>query len=380
MEREIKHYSVSGYNFSAMLDKFVQRVKLKEYTERIPYDIWKKLVKLNTVEIDSDGSIVNIKSVKNELLYSDKISANGFGHYFYDYYIKKKEEEETEMAISHNGLLSYSISSASTSTKAIPDTLTPMVIDNVDNYFNTISDSYLTNYYKTGSSTNKTENGKENDKMKGFNFDFGPVKDTVHMSMYGMAIKNKNGTYVSYDKVNKTLMDVDILNFEGANKFMFKMPVPIRDIAVGDIIVHNGVPCFVKSVPDNMLKTFLVIDPYEAEAKEILIPKSMFGFDYATKVINLMEGMFGNTTASAENPFGNMLPLMLLSDGVKEDEMLPLMMMMSQNTSGTDMFNNPMMMYMMFKDNKNFDPMMLFAMSGMMNNNQHCAHNCNDKK
>ena len=221
--------------------------------------------------------------------------------------------------------------------------------------------------------TNKTEKRKENDKMKGFNFDFGPVKDVVHMSMYGMAIKNKNGTYVSYDKASDNLIDVDILNFAGANKFMFKMPVPIKDIRVGDIIVHNGVPCFVKGLRNNMVHTFMVIDPYEAEQKEILIPKSMFGFDYVTKVVNLMDGMFGNATASADQPFGNMLPLMLMSDSKDIDPMM-LMMMMGQS-NGMDFAANPMMLYVLMSGNKDIDPMMLFALSGAMNPT-HPQHEC----
>ena len=200
-----------------------------------------------------------------------------------------------------------------------------------------------------------------------FNFDFGPVKDCVHMSMYGMAIKNKAGNYVSYDPATESIVDVDILNFEGANKFMFKMPVPIKDIKIGDIVVHNGIPCFVKNVPDGMIKSFAVIDPYEGELKEILIPKSMFGFDYATKVVNLMEGMFGNITASAENPFGNMLPLMLMSDGAKADDMLPMMLMMSQNTGNTNMFSNPMMMYLLAKGDKNIDPLAIMFLMNSKN-------------
>lgn len=219
----------------------------------------------------------------------------------------------------------------------------------------------------------KKEDKKENENTMKFNIDFGPVKDIVHMSMYGMAIKNKNGNYVSYDPATESIIDVDILNFEGANKFMYKMPVPVKDIKIGDIIVHNGIPCFVRYVPSDDIKTFAVIDPYESEIKEIVIPKSMFGFDYATKVVNLLEGAFGATPASAENPFGNMLPLMLLSDGAKSEDMLPLMLM---NASGTDIFSNPMMMYMVMKDRKDFDPMMMML---MMNQPQHTCH-CKDKK
>lgn len=48
---------------------------------------------------------------------------------------------------------------------------------------------------------NKTETVKEeSNKMdnKIFNFDFGPLKsDNVRMSMYGLAVKNRDGNYVA---------------------------------------------------------------------------------------------------------------------------------------------------------------------------------------
>ena len=44
-----------------------------------------------------------------------------------------------------------------------------------------------------------------------FNFDFGPVKgDNIRMSMYGLAVKNRDGNYVAWDKVNENIMNVDI--------------------------------------------------------------------------------------------------------------------------------------------------------------------------
>ena len=43
------------------------------------------------------------------------------------------------------------------------------------------------------------------------NFDFGPCSgDTVHMSMYGIAVKNAAGTWVSYDVKNGSIMDVTL--------------------------------------------------------------------------------------------------------------------------------------------------------------------------
>jgi hypothetical protein len=218
----------------------------------------------------------------------------------------------------------------------------------------------------------KKEDKKENENTMKFNIDFGPVTSNVHMSMYGMAVKNKAGNYVSYDKGADRLVDVDTFNFDGS-KYLYKIPVAFKDIKTGDVIIHNGAPCFVKSLPDPQVKSYSVIDVYEGEMKEILIPVNMFGFNYATKVVNLLEGAFGAAPASAENPFGNMLPLMLLSDGAKSEDMLPLMLM---NASGTDIFSNPMMMYMMMKDRKDFDPMMMML---MMNQPQHTCH-CKDKK
>ena len=169
---------------------------------------------------------------------------------------------------------------------------------------------------------NNNENKKENSIMKGFNFDFGPVNPAaVRMSMHGLAVKNKAGAYVSYDAKNDEIVDVDILNFDGA-KYIWKMPVAIKDIAVGDTIVHQNVPMLVVGISDDKNALFAV-DPVVGERKEIMLTRSPFGFHFATKVVNMLGGMF-NSTASAENPFGNMWMLMAMSDESKDmKEMLP---------------------------------------------------------
>jgi hypothetical protein len=85
----------------------------------------------------------------------------------------------------------------------------------------------------------------------------------------------------------------------------------------------------------------------------------MFNFNFVTKVVSLVD--FTGATASAENPFGNMLPLMLMSEG--NNDLLPLMFM-SGNT-GLDM-SNPLMMYALCgKDSKMADilPMVLLSQS-----------------
>ena len=87
-----------------------------------------------------------------------------------------------------------------------------------------------------------TTTNKENKNMNMFNFDFGPVNsNSVRMSMYGLAVKNKDGKYVSYNASTDEIVDVDVLNFDGA-KFLYKIPVAIKDVAIGDIVIHQRAP------------------------------------------------------------------------------------------------------------------------------------------
>lgn len=202
---------------------------------------------------------------------------------------------------------------------------------------------------------------KEINKMdnKIFNFDFGPIKsDNVRMSMYGLAVKNRNGNYVAWDKANESIMNVDILNFNG-DGLMYKMPMPIKDIKDGDIIIHNRVPMFVVEV---YKKTLGVIDIYSGEKKDIILSKSPFGFDFATKVVSIMDFCAMNDDAPSEdNPFGNMWPLLMLNDSGSIDPMV-LAFMCAGKGDGA----NPMMMYALLASKSNNDNLipLMFMMNG----------------
>lgn len=215
---------------------------------------------------------------------------------------------------------------------------------------------------------NKYENEKEISTMKGFNFDFGPMNNNVvRMSVYGMAVKNKCGTWVSYDAKAGEIMDVDVFNFEGS-KFMYKMPVAIKDVAVGDIIVHMSVPMFVVGASEDG-KAVYAIDPVAGERKEIMLTKSPFGFNFVTKVVNFLGNAFN---ADANNPFGNLgLMMMLSEDGNGVKDMLPLMLM--ANGGNIDM-SNPLMMYALMSGDGKMNDMLPFMM--MMNANKPTAHEC----
>ena len=237
-------------------------------------------------------------------------------------------------------------------------------------YTTTISiDSGLTNRLDTMEERiNKLETNNDDVKGKGnnmkmFNFDFGPIKDNdaVRMSPYGIAVKNVNGTYQAYDKKNGEIMDVDIFNFKADNMF-FKVPVAIDAIEAGDVIIFNRRPCFVFGFSEQ--GDVIAIDIAMGEKKTILPSKSPFGFNYITKIVSLVDNMFGGEAPSAENPFGNILPFMLMNeDNSSMKDMLPMMMLMNSNAGGTI---DPMMLYFMMKADKgDTDSMLPFLL--MMN-------------
>ena len=226
---------------------------------------------------------------------------------------------------------------------------------------------------KTVNKINTNKKEEENNKM--MKFDFGPVDSSVHMSLYGMAIKNASGTYVAYDVKTGSIMDVDIINFEGANKFMYKMPVALSAVQIGDVIVHSKHPMFVSEV-DIETNRMVAVDIYDGEEKVIVPTQSPFGFSFITKVVSLFN--FAGT-ADASNPFGNMLPFLLMSDSKSTDN--SMLMAMAVMGGHTDMMQNPMMLYaLMNKDGKNSDMLPFLLMSGFGAKPNGCGGNCSCHK
>ena len=205
----------------------------------------------------------------------------------------------------------------------------------------------------------KKDNEEKENKMKGFNFDFGKItNDSIRMSMYGMAVKNTSGVWTAYDKSTGDLMDVDVFNFDGSN-FLFKMPVAIKDIAVGDVIIHARKPMFVVSKTE--AGDLVAVDPVAGEKKTIMPTRSPFGFNFCTKIISLFDNLMGNSEApSADNPFGSLWMLMLMDGKSDMKDMLVPMMLMSQVNGSTNAFNPMMLMLMNDGDMKDIAlPLML---------------------
>ena len=197
---------------------------------------------------------------------------------------------------------------------------------------------------------NTVENGLMTNLMKDVKFGKAPK---VRMSMYGPAFLGSDNEWLSWDKKNEEWVDVTGLTFDEG--FAYMMPVAKDDVEVGDFILHNKMWVRVLDITEDLC---LVIEkPFEKEKATMLPTTNMFGFDFYTKLV-----YFGidslTATADKKNPFGNLIPFLMLKENGGND-ILPLMMMMN-GTKGFD-FKNPMMMYFLMKDSKNNDllPLMM---------------------
>ena len=208
---------------------------------------------------------------------------------------------------------------------------------------------------------------KEKEKMdtsKMFNFDFGPVSGSqFRMSPYGLAVRTAANGWVAFNTQSGELMDVDVLNFD-VSKMIYKMPVALGAVSVGDILIHGGKPVFVRSVGSDVIN---VIDYSTASVMDILPVKSPFGFNFFTKVVCLVD-MNGMSAASPESPFGGLLPFLMLGDGKDIDPMMFMFMGGNANFA-----SNPMMMYFLLnrdgKDNSNLLPLLMMMNTGAMPSN-----------
>ena len=191
------------------------------------------------------------------------------------------------------------------------------------------------------------------------NASFGPVSsDIACLSPKGIAIYSGD-RWQAYDKESGNIIDVTPLNFNASN-LIYNMPVGVDQIQVGDIIMHAKKPMFVLNIENNDGKMRLTaIDIINAEEKVICPIKSIFGFDFYTKVICLVD-MAGGFKADEKNPFGNLAPWLLLS-GQKDNDMLPLLFLSGQGQK-MDM-NNPMFLMALCgnKDMSNLLPFMLMT-------------------
>ena len=397
----VKSMTLDFADFKSLLHDFADLVSDKHYN-KMDYHIWRKVSSSlrsddTPVFIEWDNHAVDITFGEESEWHHFVFGSNSFGDFMWENLLKDSEYEyeytaynsKSDIAINESITnCSDKIKTAGTATKErLVDSLAYTTVTAMPYSESAISLTFDTKVDRAefdskleelseqiqavANKYNNTDK-KENSVMKGFNFDFGPMNaNVVRMSIYGLAVKNKTGSWVAYDAKNEEIMDVDVFNFDGS-KFMYRMPVAISDVAAGDVIVHMSVPMFVVGKSEDG-KAVYAVDPVAGERKEIMLTKSPFGFNFVTKVVNFL----GNTfNADASNPFGNLGLMMMLSEdnaGIKD--MLPFMLMANGgNANGFDL-SNPMVMYMMCKDGTDDLPMML-ALSGAFNKPSNNGCNC----
>lgn len=327
-------------NLAEDLKDFSKAAKDKKY-ERISYSTWASLKHLSDLpecRVAFDGEYIYYKKEAGDtrkclVLCGEDVS---FRHFLRDkYHFTFACDTNTATT----ALNSSDIITAATATSAYTyETITALLGD-----------------YTITASVKKE---KENNKMFGVNFDFGSCSgDNIRMSMYGLAVKNTNGEWVSYN--SGSIINVDAFNFDGS-KFLFKMPVALDQVAVGDVVIHNRIPMFVEEVFVKDRKSLMVTDPRSGERKEIVPTQSPFGFNFITKVVSLFAAT--QSLPSAEQPFGNMLPFMVCGD---EDPAAAMAMMMMMNGNQKIDMTNPMMMYMLMKDSNHENMLPLLMMMNM---------------
>ena len=362
------------------LDNFSARVQAKDY-DSIPYTNWQTLfgfTKLNPSEkivlaIDSTGKMT--LTVSNSQFNMNCYMLLPLKSYLEDTYYELPVQAAARLTFNVNDLTAYKKMDLSNSNYA---TITAANTVLNTNYTTTADWTYTNKSNTTGGTingtynpyntiqsevdkikvqlnqiiNNKSENKEEKKNMNFFkNFEFGPVKnDTVRLSPYGLAVKNLDGSWVSYDGASDSIIDVDVFNFEGKN-LIYKIPAAPHTVRAGDMIVHQGKGMYVVADVCEGDTCVSVIDPRAGESKEILFTRSPFNFTFVTKLVSLLD--MSGINANTDNPFGNLWPLALMSDkDCDAATMMAMMMMMNSEGCNFDM-SNPMMMYaLMSGDNK----------------------------
>ena len=265
-------YNQNGINY--ILEQFGDAISNKQYKNRIPYDIYRKIkngCQLIFILFDRGDIIVKTDSAT---LFHTSYKDNGFGQFFYDNYVSTTKMVETKTIIKEN------------------DTM----------------------------------------KMPTMNFDFGPFTEpgVVALSPYGIAVRSSKGEYLTYNAATGATVDVTGFTFD-----FQKMPAAIKDLRAGDMVLHRGKPMYVQSVEEDGIHC---IDILNSENKVIVPVTNMFGFNFVTKVVSLMN--FNAAQPSAENPFGNLMPFMMMSSvmGDDSDNDFSKMMMMDGSNPFTTMF------------------------------------------
>lgn len=340
------------YNGAKLLCTDITRFKciqdIQDYYNRVPYTIpiYEVCGQFNVDELESSNEASFKREYEGEFSQADK-AMNSF---------VSQVDETLNSFVSQCGFISYDNEGTAVGKNGMAcdeafAAVDKMIEDNKENINTLITEE---------------ENSMFDNIVKGL--EFGAIKtNDISYTFNGICFRNADGNYASlnpdgtFTNVYDMVMDIPI----------YVMPVGKDQIKVGDIIKHFDKWVMVAQIDKT---TITALDPWTREIRVIIPEKSIFGFDYYTKVIDIFSG-FGNS-ANQNSPFGNMLPFLMMS---KDSDIDPMMfMLMSGQNFGGGM--NPMMMYMMMSKNSGTDsndkilPLMMMMNNGMFGGN---GCNCN---
>ena len=194
---------------------------------------------------------------------------------------------------------------------------------------------------------------------------FGKIgSDQFRLSINGLAVKGKDGKYVTFNPETRELVEVTTGFFDDMKDLLFLMPTTALE--VGDIILHQNKPYYITVSKDNVVKG---ID-FEDAIESTLVPKTnVFGMKYYTKVFNCLgtNNILGTDIAS--NP---MMAYALM--GGKDFDLSKIMMFQALSGQGkgiADFSENPIMLMALMSNENGKNDLSDFAkmqiLSGLSN-------------
>lgn len=203
------------------------------------------------------------------------------------------------------------------------------------------------------------------------NMTFGQIKtDDIKYSFNGIAFKNEAGEY-AYLNDDFTFINVGNMVIDMP---VFVAPVSIENVDVGDIIRHNNEWVIIADTNNDGFIS--AIKPKTREVVNIIPEKSIFGFDFYSKVINIFENI--KTSANKDTPFGNLLPFIMMNGDVDNKNTMLMYMMMN---NGNFDINNPIFLSMLMNDKNDNDLMgLIMMMNGLAAQNKNNNTQDNDSK
>lgn len=291
---------IRGNKLIELLEEFQSTKPKKE--DRIPYGEWRRLVKFLT---NSKDLKLQVSTKPSTLIITHPTTKNSLRFYTGDYFIKFFQERPITTIFSSPKFERFWDKDGYNPTFITDDDGNKFMVRNLDFSYSAEK--------TTESSKNLTENlskGSSNKMNINLNnlFDFGPINDNVVMySPYGLAFRNSNNQYLTYNPTTKKTTDVTGLTID-LGGLIYKIPVGLNSVKPGDIIVHNGKPVCVEGIEDHSV---ICVDIENSELKTVIPPTNIFGFNYVTKITPLFN--LGSANPSEDNPFGNIMPYLLFS-------------------------------------------------------------------